>query len=105
MVSAGNGKRPFQLGFSSMIAETIRQLQRQASREDRGTEFLNALRQMADRLRGDPGRFGEPLYRLPTLRMQVRCAVIPPIYMDFAVCEDRPLVFIKAVKLLAKQGS
>ena len=91
MASAGNGKRPFQFEFSSALAEAIRLLQRQASREGRGAEFLSALRQMEN--------------SVSSLRMQVRCAAIPPLYMDFAVCEDRPMVFIKAVKLLAKQGS
>jgi hypothetical protein len=45
-----------------------------------------------------------PFYRLPALRMNVRCAVIRPISVDFAVSEDRPLVFIKAVKLFAARG-
>ena len=105
MASAGNGERPFELGVSGVIAEDIRQLQRQASREDRGAEFLRAFRQIVDRLRSKPGQFGEPLYRLPVLRMQVRCAVVSPIYVDFALCEDRPLVFIRAMKLLAKPRS
>jgi hypothetical protein len=35
--------------------------------------------------------------------MQVGTAVIRPLVVDFAVCEDRPLVFIKGVTLLAIQ--
>lgn len=64
-------------------------------------EFLDAIRHVVHRLRHDPTEFGEPLYRLPILRMEVRCAAIGSLYVDFGVCEDRPLVFIKAVKLLA----
>jgi hypothetical protein len=30
--------------------------------------------------------------------------VVRPLSVDFAVCEDRPLVFIKAVRLLAAQS-
>jgi hypothetical protein len=48
---------------------------------------------------------GEPLYRLPVLRMQVRSVAIRPLSVAFAVCEDRPLVYINAVKLLAAPGS
>ncbi len=59
-----------------------------------------ALRTVVERLQTDPKEFGEPLYRLSALRMQVRCAVIRPLGVDFAVCEDWPLVFIKLVKLL-----
>jgi hypothetical protein len=36
--------------------------------------------------------------------MQVRTIVIRPLVVDFAVCEDHPLVFIKGVKLLAARG-
>jgi hypothetical protein len=105
MSSAANGERRYQIGFSGVIAEAIRQLQRQATREGRGPEFLDALRTIVERLQDNPVEVGEPLYRLPVLRMNVRCVLIRPLYIDFAVCEDRPLVFIKLVKLLSKAGS
>jgi hypothetical protein len=101
MASSDNGRRTFQISFSGLIAEAIRELQRRASRQGRGEEFLQALRTVVDRLRHDPNEFGEPLYRLPVLRMQIRRAVIRPLYVNFAVCEDRPLVFIRAIRLLA----
>ena len=100
MPSSANGQPTFQLEISAAIAETLRQLQRRASREGRGKAFLLALRKIVERLRNDPSEFGEPLYRLSALRMQIRCAIIRPLGIDFAVCEDRPLVFIKSVKLL-----
>lgn len=102
MASAAPEENPFQLDFSEAIAENLRQLQRQASREGRGTEFLAAVRTVVHRLQRDPLEFSEPLYRLAVLRMQVRCVVVRPLGVDFAVCDDRPLVFIKAVKLLSK---
>ena len=64
--------------------------------------MLDAFRQAVERLHKDPKNFGEPLFRLPVLRMQVCTAVVRPIAIDFAVCTDRPLVFIKGVKLLGK---
>ncbi len=100
MTSPGNGRRLFQISFSDVIAEDIRQLQRRASREGRGEEFLLALRAVVDFLQKNPNDFGEPLYRLTAVRMMVRCSVIRPLSIDFAVCEDRPIVFIKAVRLL-----
>jgi hypothetical protein len=101
MPSSTNGDYPFRLEFSAVIAESLRQLQRRASREGRGKEFLLAVRQVVERLRQNPSDFGEALYRLPALRMQIRCAALGPLGIDFAVCEDQPLVFIKAVKLLS----
>jgi len=61
---------------------------------------LLAFRQAVKQMRAHARMFGQPLYRLPALRMEVRCALIGPLVIHFAVCEDRPLVFISAVKLL-----
>lgn len=92
---------PFRLECSESIAESIRRLQRRASREGRGEEFLEALRQTIDRLQTDPTDLGEPRYDLPALRMQVRCVVIRPLSIDFGVCEDRRLVVIKSARLMS----
>jgi hypothetical protein len=100
MPSSANGDHSFQLEFSAAIAEALKQLQRRASQEGRGKSFLLALRKIVVRLRSDPNEFGEGLYRLAALRMQIRCAVIRPLVVHFGVCEDRPLVFIKTVRLL-----
>jgi hypothetical protein len=100
-----NGGRRFELHFSSVIAEAIRQLQRRASREGRGQEFLQALRTAVERLEIDPANCGEPLYRLTVLRLQIRCMVIRPLSIDFAIREDKPQVFIKAVRLLTASDS
>jgi hypothetical protein len=101
MLPSGHGDRLFQLGISATIAEAIRQLQRQASREDRGEEFLRAIRTTVERLRNDPMEFGEPLYYLPNLRLHVRTGAVRPLCVEFAVSEDRQQVFLKVVRLLA----
>jgi hypothetical protein len=49
----------------------------------------------------DPAHAGEPSYHLPALRIQARSVTIRPLVVDFGVCEDRPLVFIKSDKLLS----
>lgn len=93
---------PYKVHNSDLIAQAFLDLQRQASREGRGQDLLQATRDVYERLSRDPNEFGEPLYRLPNLRMQIRCAAIKPLSLDYAVCEDRPLVFIKAVRLLPR---
>jgi hypothetical protein len=92
----------YEVHNSGQIAQAFLQLQRQASREGRGQALLQATREVYKRLTSDPKEFGEPLYRLPNLRMQVRTVLIRPLNVDYAVCEDRPLVFIKAVRLLSR---
>ena len=85
MPSPGNGELPFQVGFSEVIAQTIRDLQRQASREGRGKDFLAAFRKAVNRLQTSPRAFGEPLYRLPALRMQIRCGALGPLISGCAM--------------------
>ena len=60
-----------------------------------------AFREAVKQLKKRAANFGEPLYRLPVLRMIIRHALIRPIAILFGVCEDRPLVFIKSVTLLS----
>jgi hypothetical protein len=102
MSSPGSESGGYQVHNSIAIAQAFLQLQRRATREGRGPEVLQAAREIYDRLCVDPFEFGEPLYNLPNLRMQVRTVLIRPLNVDYAVCEDRPLVFIKEVRLLSR---
>lgn len=87
--------------ISAAIAGTIRQLHEQAVREQRGKLFVTALSECTTRLEEDPRSFGEPMYRLPLLQLQVRHGAVRPLFIDFAVHDERPLVFIRKVQLLA----
>src|SRR5262245_3822319 len=101
MPTSANNGGAYEVHFAGNSLKSLRKLQQQASREGRGETVLSAFRQIVQRLQRDPTTFGEPLYRLPVLRMRVRCGSIRPLAIDFAVCEDRPLVFIKGVTLLS----
>jgi len=100
-----HGGQPYQVQGSGVIAQALRQIQRRAAREGRGEEVLSAFRHIAHQLQHDPGNLGEPLYRLPALRMQIRSVAIRPLVVDFGVCEDRPVVLLRAVKLLSARES
>ena len=97
-----NGRLSYEIHGSGVIADALRQIQRQAAREGRGPQILAALRLIRQRLQRDPNKVGEPLYRLASLRLQVRTVVIGPLLVHFAVHEARPLVFLKGVKLLSE---
>jgi hypothetical protein len=103
MDSSTNGERSYRVGFSGLIRQELRKLLRQAVWEGRGPQFHEALRNIFDRLVSDPKHLGEPLYRLTTLRLQVRQVAVRPLVIDFAVHDDYPLVFIKTVALLPDQ--
>jgi len=93
----------YQVFASANISRNVRRLYKQASKQGRAGAFVAAARQIGHRLMRAPLEFGEPLYRLPALRLQVRHAAIDPLLIHFAVHEDKPLVFIKSVALLPEQ--
>lgn len=103
MSEHNNGGRTYRVHGSGAIAQALREIQRRAARQGRGEEVLSAFRRITHQLQQDPVNLGEPLYRLPALRMQIRSVAIRPLVVDFGVCEDRPLVFLRAVKLLSAQ--
>jgi hypothetical protein len=102
MAGPGNGVGRFGIHCSGAIAATIRRVHRQAAYQGRGTAVTRAFGEIIRRPGSDPFQFREPLYRLPGLRMQVRTCVVQPLAVDYAVCEDRPMVFIKGVTLLGR---
>lgn len=96
------GDPRFEVYCSGAIAKSIEEVHQQALDEGRGQAMVDAFTLAVQRLQQDPNNFGEALFRLPALRMIVRTAVVLPIAIDFAVCVDRPMVFIKGVQLLSK---
>jgi hypothetical protein len=79
----------------------IKRAHQKATNQGRGPEMTKALLQIIHDLERDPFNVGEPAYRLPSLKMQVRKTVVPPLAVGFGVCKDRPLVFIRVVRLLS----
>jgi hypothetical protein len=86
--------------MSGLVRNALLELHQQAGADGIGQEFLAAYRTALERLRHSPRSFGEPLYRLPTLHLVARQAIVRPLVVDWAVHETEPLVFIRAFKLL-----
>jgi hypothetical protein len=102
MSSQGNGESiPYDIRMSALTKAVVKQLHAQAVQAGTGQKFLAALRQILEQLRTNPLNFGEPVYRLPALRLLVRQGALLPVVVDYAVHEDRPLVFIRGFKLLS----
>lgn len=99
MTTSSHGNS-WEVHISRAVARSLLRLQKRASREGRGEALLAAFQYVISQLRASPTSFGEPEYHLPALRMQVRTGSVRPLVVHFGVCEDRPLVFIRAVSLL-----
>jgi hypothetical protein len=93
---------PWEVHCSAAIAKAFRTAQSKAEQLGIGAEALSAIKTIRKRLTFDPQEFGEPLYRLPALQMDLRHAIVLPLAVDYGVCEDRLVVFVRGAKLLAK---
>jgi hypothetical protein len=95
MTSQGNG-RPvvYQISISGQTGAHLKDLHAQAASGGTGPQFLNALRQIHERLKTAPQEFGEPQYRLPALGLTMFKAVVIPLVVFYGVHDEKPLVFI-----------
>ena len=97
----GNGQPVrFNVEMSVQTRDSLRQLHSQAQLAGTSKQFLAALRSIVDHLQKDPVGFGEPLYRLPAMKLIVRQGAVAPLVVDYAVHEELPLVFIRGFRLL-----
>lgn len=53
------------------------------------------------RLNRDPSEFGEPMYHLDGMQMEVRKAAIEPLYIEYGVHDEWPVVIIRRVQWLS----
>jgi hypothetical protein len=83
------------------IRATISNLHAQARAAGTGAEFAAAVCRIVERLQAVPWEFGEPLCRLPALRLQLRQAILGPVAAVYAVHEDLGLVFFRRIKALS----
>lgn len=86
---------------SAELRKQIRELHQVALGQGRGKQFAKALRKIYNRMHLDPFEFGEPLYKLPMLRLLIRTASIIPVVVTDSVSNDNPIVMIKSIQLLA----
>jgi hypothetical protein len=75
-------------------------ISRRAAEIEMGPKVLSATREFFDRLQTDPRKFGSPLYRLRKMRMEVFNVVVRPLYFEYGVHDDRPVVVVRYVAWL-----
>jgi hypothetical protein len=102
MSAPGNGQsRSFVVRMSAETRGIIRRLHAEAVQLGNRQRFLSAFREIVRRLSRDPLIFGEPLYRLPAIRLLVPQGGVLPLMVVYGVHEDQPLVLIRDFKALS----
>jgi hypothetical protein len=88
---------PYRVVYPQTVQRALRQLCERADEKGRGEEVIAAVRAMDQQLRADPHRFGDPRYELRAARLTVMSRLAPPLNVVYAVHNDRPVVFVKAI--------
>ena len=102
MTDSKNGFHPpsYRLGITGPAKDEYRQIGMEAAHLGLGQAVEQAMNGVVARLRRDPTSFGEPLYRMRKLKMVVRCAAIAPLFIEYGVHDDEPVVVIRKVRWL-----
>lgn len=101
MSSVNGPQRRYSVSMSKAQRAHLRQLRQQEDTLGQGQRFVSAYREIVRRLQRDPQVFGEKLYTLPVLKLDIRQAVFDRIVVDYGVHEERKMVFIRGFKLLS----
>ena len=91
-------------GWSEQVRRKLKELIRGSPSPIR-SRLAESLKIIDWRLHHDPRVYGEPLYTLSGLRLEVRQAVSEPLSVIWVVHWNKPVVFITACELLSGQGS
>jgi len=59
------------------------------------------MRKIIRRLQSTPSIFGDFIQDLVLLRLQIRAAAVHPLMVQFAVHEEKSIVFIMKIQLLS----
>jgi len=66
-----------------------------------GKLIRKVYRRVLLRLKSDAADFGEPLYRIQSMRMTIRCAAVTPLYIEYGIHDVQPIVVIRRVVALS----
>ncbi len=100
-MSSGNGPpQQYSVSVSLFQRQRLLQLHQQADARGQGQRFVDAYREIVRRLQRDPRVFGEHLFTLPIIKLEIRQAAIHPLVVDYGIHMEQNIVLIQAFKML-----
>ena len=99
-MSSPNGSSRFKVVLAANVRQQAEQLHDIAEEHGLGHEFIEALIVIDRGLNQDPRRFGDPLYRLPALKLTAYMRAIFPVVVHFGVHDHLPFVVVRGFRLM-----
>jgi hypothetical protein len=99
--AGGTDGGDYRLIVSEAVRSTIKKLSDEAKQTGHAAEFAATLRYIYERLTTDPSAFGEPLYTLKHLGLQMRHGGFASLIVNFAVDDERRLSYLTQCRRLA----
>lgn len=93
----GRSKRAYRISFAGRSKEQLNGLRAQAIQLGIKKEFLSAIKWIHQRLSAAPSKWGDPLYRLRYLELDLYRGTHTPLNMVYAVDEQGKLVYLTQV--------
>lgn len=87
----------FRVEFNGPAWARLQELALASRHTDRAGEISRATRQVMQLLEHAPHEQGDPMYRVRSMRLEVRHIIVSPLYFEYGVHETEPVVFIRSV--------
>ncbi len=101
--SNGSGPTRYRVVLIGRAKEEFLALVRRAKPTGESHLIVEALRAAEKVLESKPLEGGEPLYRLQKMKMLICRIVSSPLYIEYGVHADRPVVIIRRITTLANK--
>ncbi len=99
-MSGPNGAPEYKIIAAAAVTQRVKSLHLQAAALGFGEAFRDALIVVARSLVRDPRQFGDPLYRLPALKLTLFHRAVFPLAVDYGVHDKLPLVIVRGFRLM-----
>src|SRR6476646_10746550 len=95
-MTPANGHAPgFTIELTGLARAQLRMIGRHAKYTGAADVIAEAFRQLLRRLSHDPRGLGEPMCHLKPVRMHVYNATVRPLYVEYGVHDEEPVVVIR----------
>src|SRR5437879_4304980 len=101
MTGQGNGEPIlFKMIVSEAVFQETTKEYEKAVHAGYGPLFRETLTNVERRLRREARDFGEEFLNYPTLKLQARKGLVPPLLIEYAVHHEEPILYVRKIMFI-----